>query len=395
MRQALAGIRVLDLTRILSGPLTTMILADLGADVIKVEDTGTGDDTRRWGPPFQGDDAAYFMAANRNKRAISVDLKTDAGRKLALRLADRADVVVENFRPGTAARLGLSYTELASRNPRLVYASISGYGQTGPDTALPGYDAIAQARSGMMSITGEVDGPPMRPGVATADIGAGMWAAIGVFAALHARTVTGRGQYVDVALLDGQISWLTYVASGYFASGAVPARYGTAHPTIVPYQAFATRDGHIMIAVGNERLWQRFTTAIDRPDLGSDPRYATNPDRVRNRDRLIAELTATLRDRDSGEWSKRLADAGIPAAPIASAAEALADQQVLARDMIAEFDHPSGRVRTAGSPIKLSDTPVSYRLPPPTLGQHTDEVLAELGYQTADIDAMRAAGVIR
>ena len=395
MKYALEGIRVLDLTRILSGPLATMILADLGADVIKVEDTRSGDDTRQWGPPFHGEDAAYFMAANRNKRAIGVDLKTEAGREIVLRLADRADVVAENFRPGTAARLGLAYDDLAARNPRLVYASISGYGQTGPDAALPGYDAIAQARSGMMSITGEADGPPMRPGVASADVGAGMWAAIGILAALRARSVTGRGQHVDVALLDGQISWLTYVASGYFATGAVPARHGSAHPVIVPYQAFATRDGHIMIAVGNDRLWRRFADAINRSDLGTDPRFGTNPGRVRHRALLIAELSRTLGEQDTADWAKRLAGAGIPAAPVATVAEALADPQVLARDMIAGFDHASGRLRTVGSPIKLSETPVTYRLAPPHLGQHTHAIMAELGYQDASIGDMRAAGAIR
>lgn len=395
MKYALEGIRVLDLTRIMSGPLATMILADLGADVIKVEDTRSGDDTRQWGPPFHGEDAAYFMAANRNKRAIGVDLKTEAGREIVLRLADRADVVAENFRPGTAARLGLAYDDLAARNPRLVYASISGYGQTGPDAALPGYDAIAQARSGMMSITGEADGPPMRPGVASADIGAGLWAAIGILAALRARSVTGRGQHVDVALLDGQISWLTYVASGYFATGAVPARHGSAHPVIVPYQAFATRDGHIMIAVGNDRLWRRFADAINRSDLGTDPRFGTNPGRVRHRALLIAELSRTLGEQDTADWAKRLTGAGIPAAPVATVAEALADPQVLARDMIAGFDHASGRVRTVGSPIKLSETPVTYRLAPPHLGQHTHAILAELGYQDASIEDMRAAGAIR
>ncbi|MFD7133802.1 CaiB/BaiF CoA transferase family protein [Streptomyces sp. NPDC059894] len=393
---ALAGIRVLDLSRILSGPLATMVLADLGADVIKVENTRTGDDTRQWGPPFQGDQAAYFLSANRNKRGIALDLKSPEGLAVALRLADQADVLVENFRPGTAERLGLGYQELAARNPRLVYASVSGYGQTGPWASQPGYDAIAQAQSGMMSITGEPGQSPVRPGVATADIGAGMWAVIGILAALQARRSTGRGQLVDVSLLDGQLAWLTYVAQGWFATGQPPRPHGSAHPTIVPYQALPTADGHLMVAAGNDKLWRLFAETVGCADLADDPRFATNPDRVRNRDQLVPLLEAALQRRGREEWAKLLEAAGVPCAPIATVAEALAGPQAGARSMVAELDHPTlGRLRTVGSPLKLSDTPVHLRTAAPLLGQHTDDVLAENGYAPAEIAALRAAGAVR
>ncbi|MEU0964717.1 CaiB/BaiF CoA-transferase family protein [Streptomyces sp. NPDC005917] len=393
---ALAGVRVLDLSRILSGPVATMILADLGADVVKVEDTKDGDDTRQWAPPYQGSEAAYFLAANRNKRGISVDLKSEQGREFVLRLADRADVVVENFRPGTADRLGLGYRALSARNPRLVYASISGYGQTGPWAARPGYDAIAQAQSGMMSITGEAGGPPLRPGVATADIGAGMWATIGILAALYARQSTDQGQHLDVSLLDGQLAWLTYVAGGWFATGTSPGPHGSAHPTIVPYQALPTADSHLMIAAGNDRLFQRLTEAIGVPELATDPRFAGNPDRVRHRDELIPLLEAALSRRGSAEWAELLDTAGVPCAPIATVEEALTSPQAKVRDMVVELDHPTaGRLRTVGSPLKLSHTPVDFRGAPPLLGQHTDQVLAETGYSPEEIADLRAAGAVR
>lgn len=393
---ALAGIRVLDLSRILSGPMATMVLADLGADVVKVEDTKDGDDTRQWGPPFQGDQAAYFLSANRNKRGVSVDLKTDQGRDFVLRLADLADVVVENFRPGAADRLGLGYRDLSARNPRLVYASISGYGQTGPWATRPGYDAIAQAQSGMMSITGEPGGPPMRPGVATADIGAGMWATIGILAALFARQSTGRGQHVDVSLLDGQLAWLSYVAGGYFATDVVPGPHGSAHPTIVPYQALATGDGYLMIAAGNDKLFQHLTDVLGCAELATDPRFATNPDRVRNREQLIPLLETALSRRDSSRWAQLLDAAGVPCAPISTADEALTSPQAVARDMVIELDHPTaGRLRTVGSPLKLSGTPTRIRTAPPVLGQHTDEVLGETGYTPAEITELHASGAVR
>jgi formyl-CoA transferase/CoA:oxalate CoA-transferase len=393
---ALRGIRVLDLSRILSGPLATMVLADLGADVVKVEDTKDGDDTRQWGPPFQGTEAAYFLAANRNKRGVCVDLKAERGREFVLRLAERADVLVENFRPGTAARLGLGYEELSARNPGLVYASISGYGQTGPWAARPGYDAIAQAQSGMMSITGERGGPPMRPGVATADIGAGMWAVIGILAALHARRATGRGQHVDVSLLDGQLAWLTYVAGGYFATGDTPGPHGSAHPTIVPYQALATADGHVMVAAGNDRLWRRFAEVIGEPQLADDPRFATNPDRVRHRDALVPLLEAALTRRSGAAWAEALDAAGVPCAPISTVDQALSSPQALAREMVCVLRHPTaGELRTVGSPLKLSATPARIRTAPPLLGQHTDDVLAETGYSAREIEELRATGAVR
>ncbi|GAC1341841.1 MAG: CaiB/BaiF CoA-transferase family protein [Candidatus Dormibacteria bacterium] len=387
---------MLDLSRILSGPFATMVFADLGAEVVKVEDTGDGDDTRQWGPPYQGDQSAYFLSINRNKRGISLDLKSEAGREVALRLADRADVLLENFRPGTAARLGLGYADLAARNPRLVYASISGYGQTGPYAQHPGYDAIAQALGGVMSVTGEPDGAPVRVGNSAADIGAAMWAVIGVLAALHARQSTGRGQWVDISLLDGQVSWLTYLASGYFASGEVPRRYGSAHPSIVPYQALRTRDGHLMCAVGNHGQWRRFATVLGLDKLVDDPRFATNPARVRNRGELIPLLEDALSRRDSAEWAEKLTEAGVPTGAINTIDAALAHPQVRAREMVLEVEHPSaGLLRMVGSPLKLSDHLPTRTTPPPTLGEPTDAVLDELGYSRAEIAELRSAGAVR
>ncbi|GAA4613534.1 CaiB/BaiF CoA-transferase family protein [Actinoallomurus liliacearum] len=393
---ALAGVRVLELSRILSGPFAGMILADLGAEVIKVEDTRKGDDTRQWGPPFQGDDATYFLSINRNKRSISVDLKTDKGREAVQRLADRADVVLENFRPGTAARLGFGYEELSARNPGLVYASISGFGQTGPYAERAGYDLIAQAMSGIMSVTGAADGPPVRMGTSAADLGAGMYAVIGILAALHARRFTGRGQHIDISLLDGQISWLTYVAGNHFATGETPRRYGSAHPSIVPYQALPTADGHLMVAIGNDGLWRRFATAVGRGDLAEDPRFATNADRVHHREELLGLLRAALSSRTSAAWAEALTEAGVPAGPINTVPEALDHPQVRARDMVVEVDHPgAGRLRMVGSPLKLSAHPPAVRSAPPGLGEHTDEVLAELGLGPDEIAAMREEGAVR
>ena len=374
----------------------TMIFADLGAEVIKLEEPKSGDDTRQWAPPFQGEESAYFLSVNRNKRGIAVDLKRDEGRAIAQRLADLADILVENFRPGTAARLGLGYEELSRGNPGLIYASISGFGQTGPYAAEAGYDAIAQALGGLMSVTGEAGRAPVRVGNSAADIGAAMWAAIGVLAALHERGATGRGRWIDVSLLDGQIAWLTYLASGYFATGEVPQRYGSAHPSIVPYQAMRTKDGHLMVAVGNDALWRKFATLLGLDALADDPRFATNPDRVRNRGSLIPLLESALASRTSAEWAKDLSAAGIPAGPINTIDVALAHPQVQYRDMVLSVEHPTeGTVRMVGSPIKLSGHTPAPTTAPPTLGEHTDEVLAELGFSGVDIRGLHDAGVVR
>lgn len=393
---ALGDLLVLDLTRILSGPFATMTLADLGADVIKIEQPGTGDDTRQWGPPFQGGEAAYFLSVNRNKRSLAVDLKTAEGLQIVQELARRADVVVENFRPGTAARLGLGYEDLSRENPGLVYASISGYGQTGPDAERAGYDAIAQARSGIMSVTGEPDGPPVRVGVSSADLVAGMWASIGILAALHEKQRTGSGQWVDISLLDGSVSWLTYVSSGYFASGEIPKRYGSAHPTIAPYQAFPTADGFVMVAVGNDSLWRKYAAAIGRQDLAEDERFATNPSRVAWRETLVPLLEQAMRTRTTAEWVAALDESGVPVGPIQTVDEALRDPQVLARNMVSELVHPTaGPMKVVGCPVRLTRTPPSVRTAPPLLGQETDEILGELGFNAERIRALHTSGAVQ
>ena len=392
---ALGGLKVLDLTRILAGPFCTMILADLGADVIKVENPAGGDDTRLWGPPFIGDDAAYYHSVNRNKRDIAVDLKSPEGLDIVRRLALSADVVVENFRPGTVAKLGLSYEQLSEENPALVYASISGFGQTGPWSSQAGYDATAQALSGVMSVTGPAEGEPVRFGVSGADLGAGMWAAIGLLAALRERDTSGRGQYVDVALLDGQVAWLTYLASGFLASGDVPRRYGSAHPTIVPYQAFPTRDGDIMIAAGNDKLWQRLADTIGLPSLVHDERFARNADRVLHRDELLPRIAEALAFKTSSEWQPLLEAAGVPAAPVNSVSDALASEQVAARDMIWTLPRPEhGDVQVVGSPIKLSVTPPRAESASPTLGQHTRDILGSLGLSPDQLADLEHRGVV-
>ncbi len=396
MPQPLEGIRILDLSRVLAGPYCTMLLGDLGAEVIKVERPGTGDDTRAWGPPFAGGESAYYLCANRNKKSITVNLKSATGQEIVRRLAQVSDVLVENFKVGELTELGLGYGHLKTLNPGLVYCSITGYGQTGPDSDLPGYDFIIQGRGGVMSITGEPDGEPMKVGVAIVDITAGLFAANAIQAALLARVRTGQGQAIDISLLDAQVAWLANVASNYLVSGQRPGRFGNGHPTIVPYQSFRARDGFFCLAVGNDGQWQKLCRMLGRRELADDRRFATNPARVQHREVLIALLQEIFSTQDIAFWLREIAAAGIPCGPVQAIDQVFADPQVLARDMVWTAPHPTaGEVRLTGSPLKLSETPVAYRAHPPLLGEHTDEVLTSLlAYSTEEMAQLRAEGII-
>lgn len=393
---ALDGVKVLDLSRILAGPYATQILADHGAEVWKVERAGRGDDTRAFGPPFQHGESAYFMAVNRNKRSLTVNMKSEAGLAILRELAARADVLVENFRPGTLDKFGLDAGAALRLNPRLVYCSISGFGQTGPWAGKPGYDLALQGLGGLMSLTGEPDGPPLKVGTSIADLTAGLCAAQGITLALFARERTGRGQVVDISMLDGQLSLLTYQAGIYFADGVVPRRQGNRHPTICPYETFRTGDGYLNLAVGNDKLWREFCALVGRPDLGADERFASNPQRVAARDAIFPLLSEIFAGRTTAEWLDALEAAGIPAGPILSVAEALGLEQTRAREMVVALEHPrAGTIRVTGAPIKLSDTPAAVTAPPPGLGEHTDEILAQaLGYAAGKIAALRRDGAI-
>jgi crotonobetainyl-CoA:carnitine CoA-transferase CaiB-like acyl-CoA transferase len=392
----LHGLLVVDLTRVLSGPYCTMLLADMGARVIKIERPNRGDDTRAWGPPFVGDESAYFLSINRNKESLTLDLKQPAARTILERLLDRADVLAENFRPGAMERLGFGYDRLAARWPRLVYCSISGFGQTGPRRDQPGYDAVVQAEAGLMSITGDADGPAYRLGVAIGDIVSGMFAAQGVAMALLARERTGRGQRVDVGMLDSTAALLTYQAGSYFATGLAPERMGNRHPTIVPYETFAASDGEFVLAVGNDDQWQRCCRVVGLVELAADPRFTTNRERVRNYDVLRPLLADRLRSRTRAAWIEALTAEGVPCGAVRDVAEVLEDPQIAARSMVEAAEHATlGSVRVLGVPVKLSDTPGSVRTAPPTLGQHTDQILRnDLGLTDAEIASLRSAQVI-
>jgi len=391
----LEGVTVLDLSRVLSGPYCTMLLADMGARVIKVEHPGRGDDTRHWGPPFIAGESAYFLSINRNKESVALDLKHPDGRRVLDALVARADVLVENFRPGTLDRQGLGYDALSVRHPRLIYCAISGFGQTGPKRDRPGYDAVIQAEGGLMSITGPEDGAPYRLGVAIADLVTGMFAAQGVLLALIARQRTGRGQLVDLAMLDSTAAMLTYQAGIYFTTGRTPLRMGNRHPTIAPYETFAAADGEFVLSVGNDEQWRRFCAACGLDELAADERFATNGARVRHYAQLKPILVDLLRAGTRAEWIARFDAAGVPSGAVRDIAEVFADEQLRARAMVADLVHPTvGPMRTLGVPVKLSDTPGSVRTPPPVLGEHTDVVLAELGFDRASIDRLRRMKVV-
>ena len=391
----LDGLTIVDLTRVLSGPYCTMLLADMGARVIKVEQPGRGDDTRAWGPPFVGAESAYFLSINRNKESLTLDFKSNEGRRILSQLIGKSDVVVENFRPGAMARLGLDYATLAPQHPRLVFCSISGFGQDGPRRDQPGYDAVIQAEGGLMSVTGEAGGRAFRVGLAVTDMVAGLLAAQGIVLALFARERSGKGQQVDISMLDGVISLLSYHASIYLTTGAESKRVGNRHATIAPYDTFAASDGELFLAVGNDEQFQRFCAASGQHHLLADDRFSTNPRRVTNEAALKLLLEPVIRMRTRIDWIRDLAAAGVPCGAVKSVPEALSDPQVSARRMIEAVEHAVlGPMKVLGTPIKLSDTAASVRSAPPTLGQHTDAVLAELGLSAPDIAGLRARTVI-
>jgi crotonobetainyl-CoA:carnitine CoA-transferase CaiB-like acyl-CoA transferase len=373
----LGDVTVLDLSRVLAGPYCTMILGDLGADVIKVEHPD-GDETRRWGPPFSEGESAYYLSVNRNKRSLTADLRTPPDRALIERIAGTADVLVENFLPGALDRLGLSLARLRAANPRLITLSISGMGVTGPDRDLPGYDFIVQARGGLMSITGPQDGPPSKVGVAIVDLTTGMMAANAILAALYARERTGKGQHIDISLLETQVSWLANVGTAALLTGNEPARHGNAHPTIVPYQIFDVADGAVAIGVGNDAQWRRMCEEIGALDLRDDPRYAGNAERVRHRAELTSLLSERLRAYTRADCVARLRAARVPVSEVRTVREVLADPQVIERGMIEVIEHPTiGEIRLLGIPYKFSDTPASVRRHPPLLGEHSAEIRGE------------------
>nr|WP_225562351.1 CaiB/BaiF CoA-transferase family protein [Pseudoxanthomonas sp. PXM04] len=402
----MSGVRVLDLSRVLAGPWCTQTLADLGADVIKIERPGSGDDTRGWGPPFLRDhdghetgESSYYLCANRNKRSLAVDIATADGQALIRRLARGCDVVVENFKVGDMARYGLDAARLRTDDPRLIYCSITGYGQTGPYARRPGYDFAVQGLGGLMSVTGERDGlpgaGPQKVGVAVADLFTGMYATVAILAALRHRDATGEGQVIDMALLDAQVAMLANLGSQYLVGGVVPQRMGNGHPSIVPYQAFEVADGHVILAVGNDAQFARFCAIAGHPEWAGDPRFARNANRVRNRDVLVPLIAYAMRMRVRADWLAALEAGGIPCSSVNDIDEVFADPQVRARGLQVAVDHPArDALPLVASPLRLSATPVRYRSAPPTLGQHTEEILREFGFSGEEIAALWVAEAI-
>jgi crotonobetainyl-CoA:carnitine CoA-transferase CaiB-like acyl-CoA transferase len=407
MHGSLHGIRILDLTRVLAGPMATQTLADLGAEVIKIERPRTGDDTRGWGPPFikdkQGEDTSdstYFACCNRGKKSVTLDISTPQGQELVRRLACDSDVLTENYKTGDLARYGLDYPTLRKANPRLVYCSITGYGQTGPYSARAGYDPIAQAMGGLMSVTGERDGEPgggpQRVGVAVTDLLTGMYAVSGILAALLDRHRTGQGQYLDLALLDVQVASMINIAQAYLSGGVIARRNGNVHPSVVPSQSFDCADGRLMLAAGNDGQFRKLCETMGKPEIAVDARFSSNDARVRNREALIEILQAAFKLQPVAFWSQRLARAGVPCGPINDIAAVFEDPQVQHRALRIEVEHPlAGPLPLIASPLRLSDTPVQYGIAPPLLGQHTEEVLRELlGLSAQEIDSLRRTNIV-
>jgi crotonobetainyl-CoA:carnitine CoA-transferase CaiB-like acyl-CoA transferase len=396
MKNVLDDIRVVDLTQALAGPYCTMILGDLGADVIKVEAPGAGDQSRGWGPPFLEGESTYFLSVNRNKRSLTLDIKSPRGREILHKLIATTDVFVCNIpKASSRRRAGVDFETLEALNPRLIYCLISGYGATGPYAERPGYDLIAQGEAGLMSVTGEPDGEPIRYPIPIADITTGMYSTIGILSALLARERSGQGQFLDMTLLESQSAWLTTLASSLLNANESPRRMGNAHPNIVPYQVFKTADKYIIVGVGTEKLWDAFCAALDLEYLRADPRFATNAERTKNRGDLIPVLGELFSSHGADYWLEKLKDTGIPNGPINAIADTLAHPQHRARHFIVELEHPLlGLVRSMGNPVNLSTTPVSYRLAPPTLGQHTEELLGELGYEEKAVASLREQRVV-
>lgn len=393
----LDDILVVDLTQALAGPYCTMLLGDMGAEVIKVEQPGSGDQSRGWGPPFVEGESTYFLAVNRSKKSLTLNLKTDEGREIMHRLVRRADVFITNLpRQGSRMRTGVDAETLLDINPRLIYASITGYGMAGPYAERPGYDLIAQGESGLMSLTGEPDGDPVRYPIPLSDMTTGVYTALGVMGALLSRQRTGRGQVLDLSLLESQSAWLGILASAYLNAGEEPRRLGNVHPNIVPYQVFRAKDKYMIIAVGTQRLWERFCEVLGISDtVMNDPHYATNSDRLAHRRELVQLLQNILAEREADYWLEALGEAGIPSGPINAVSETLAHPQLVERGFIVELEHPlAGLVKSLANPIYFSDTPVSYRLPPPSLGEHNAAVLEELGFTSNEIGTFAEKGII-
>jgi len=406
MPRPLSHIRVLDLSRVLAGPWASQNLADLGAEVIKIERPGVGDDTRSWGPPFLKDaegrdtnESAYYLSVNRGKKSVTLDISKPEGQRIARELAARCDVLLENYKVGGLAKYGLGYNDVRKINPRIVYCSITGFGQTGPHAHRPGYDFIFQGMGGLMSITGERDdlpgGGPQKVGIAITDVLTGMYAALAITAAIAHRERSGEGQYIDMALLDTIVAFGANQIFNYFVSGKVPGRYGNAHANLVPYEVFTTADGHIILAAGNDGQWESFCKAAGRPELAADARFRTNPDRIRNRKELIPLIRDIMKERNRKDWIERLDAAGVPCGPINDYREVFEDPQVKHRGLRVDMPHPHGSVPTVASPMRFSKTPVEYKLPPPQLGEHTREVLGDLlGLRSEELDRLAAANII-